>query len=319
MNELESILDAFHQSERHLHGSVLATVVHVKGSSYRRPGARMLVMPDGRRLGTISGGCLESDVARKARWWVFESTTALKTYDTSSEGAAWEFGLGCNGVITLLLEDAGSEDVTDQFAFLSSAFRNSRPVVIATVVRTQPGSSLQPGMRLLTDGCHAVGGRILGLHLAAELDDSIDALRIDESTAVVMMTHNYPLDLRLLPRILARSPRYLGMLGPRSRAERLFAEVGIDPGDYPVHAPVGLDIGGDHPETIALAIAAEIQSALSGRDGGFLKWRAGPIHAPPREIQPIRTDRWTSGHGIHAAMSSIALAQCELTLASRHE
>jgi len=66
VNELRSIFDAMDQL-RHLNApAVLATVVSVEGSTYRRPGARMLVTPAGSRIGSVSGGCLESDVARKA-------------------------------------------------------------------------------------------------------------------------------------------------------------------------------------------------------------------------------------------------------------
>jgi xanthine/CO dehydrogenase XdhC/CoxF family maturation factor len=113
----------------------------------------------------------------------------------------------------------------------------------------------------------------------------LDPLRdivIMEDTAVVIMTHNYPLDGRLLPEILKRNPCYLGMLGPRNRAERLFAELNLDP-PATVHAPVGLDIGCDTPAAIALSIVSEAQAALEGRQGGKLRQCPGPIHAPTPE------------------------------------
>ena len=67
MAELDAILAAWRQlAPGDRDNAVLATVVHVTGSAYRRPGARMLILPDGRRIGSISGGCLEGDVARKA-------------------------------------------------------------------------------------------------------------------------------------------------------------------------------------------------------------------------------------------------------------
>jgi xanthine/CO dehydrogenase XdhC/CoxF family maturation factor len=90
------------------------------------------------------------------------------------------------------------------------------------------------------------------------------------------------MDGRLLPQILERNPRYLGMLGPKNRADRLFAELKIERPEN-VYAPVGLDIGSDTPSAIALSMIAEIQSVLSGRDGGFLRNRKGPIHAPAQE------------------------------------
>src|SRR4051812_28165713 len=86
-------------------GGVLATLVSVEGSSYRRPGARLLVEPDGRRTGSISGGCLEEDVmARAAKVQTTEQPDAV-IYDTTSENdLVWGVGLGCHGIVRVLLE-----------------------------------------------------------------------------------------------------------------------------------------------------------------------------------------------------------------------
>jgi hypothetical protein len=101
------------------------------------------------------------------------------------------------------------------------------------------------------------------------------------------------------------------MLGPRSRAEKLFAELALDMDSHPVHAPVGLDIGSDHPETIALSIAAEIQSAIAGRCGGSLRLREGPIHGPAFEGRSRRSDPWSFELSTRAN-SSVELAECEI-------
>ncbi len=102
-------------------------------------------------------------------------------------------------------------------------------------------------------------------------------ISIGADSAVVLMTHNYPLDVRLTREILPLQPRYLGVLGPRDRAQRLFAEIGAVP-PKSVHAPVGLDIGCDAPSAVALSIVAEIQASLNGRTGGMLKLRRTAIH-----------------------------------------
>jgi xanthine dehydrogenase accessory factor len=111
----------------------------------------------------------------------------------------------------------------------------------------------------------------------------ISGLQINNDDTVVMMTHNYPQDLLLLPQLLQMDPCYVGMLGPRTRAEKLFAEIGITPHNPNIFAPIGLDIGGDHPQGIALSIAAEIQAVLAERSGGFLRQRMGSIHVPVLE------------------------------------
>src|SRR5512141_1348997 len=104
MDELRSILEAW-RVHRGAPGAVLATVVHVKGSAYRRPGARMLILSDGRRIGSISGGCLEGEISQKAWWYTRSGPPVVRVYDTSSsDDAVWEFGLGCNGMVHVLLE-----------------------------------------------------------------------------------------------------------------------------------------------------------------------------------------------------------------------
>src|SRR3954452_1935306 len=85
--------------------AVLATLVKVEGSSYRRPGARLLVSAAGGRTGSISGGCLEEDVmARAARVHATGQPDAV-VYDTTSENdLVWGVGLGCHGIVRVLLE-----------------------------------------------------------------------------------------------------------------------------------------------------------------------------------------------------------------------
>jgi xanthine/CO dehydrogenase XdhC/CoxF family maturation factor len=118
--------------------------------------------------------------------------------------------------------------------------------------------------------------------------DPLRDVVLDSETAVVMMTHNFPLDLVLLPQILSRRPRYLGILGPRERAERLFAGLGVGQPAF-VHAPAGLDAGCDSPEAIALSIVAEIQAETNSREGGKLKYRRDPIHFAAYEVgTPVR-------------------------------
>ena len=105
MKETESILKAFDKASEAGKKTALATVVHVEGSSYRRPGARMLITEDGEITGSISGGCLEGDALRKALLAIHSSRKMLVTYDTSDEDdAKFGMGLGCNGIIRVLIE-----------------------------------------------------------------------------------------------------------------------------------------------------------------------------------------------------------------------
>ena len=109
------ILAAWSEAVRQHSPAILATVVKVSGSAYRGPGARMLITETGVRTGSISGGCLEGDVLKKAWWLTGDHPAAVRVYDNSSEeDAIWEFGLGCNGIVHVLLErwPAGANPLT---------------------------------------------------------------------------------------------------------------------------------------------------------------------------------------------------------------
>src|SRR5580698_5166391 len=103
MTDLDQILPLWHELRETGSDYVLATVVEVEGSGYRKPGARMLIAADGRRAGTISGGCLEGEVARKA-FWHTKNGSVVRRYSTSAEDGEVPFGMGCGGIVHLLLE-----------------------------------------------------------------------------------------------------------------------------------------------------------------------------------------------------------------------
>jgi xanthine/CO dehydrogenase XdhC/CoxF family maturation factor len=355
----------------------------------------------------VSGGCLEGEIARKAWWFTESGAPVVRVYDTTSEDdAAWEFGLGCNGVVHVLLERASSPGASGLLDFLRARLTARKCAVVATVIRTGASATVGVGDRLLVaeappDAAPDIGGTtdsagfgrgtracssrgesplsagslsgsgvesrllphiaaafrekksrlahigeidvfvewiapppslvVLGaghdaiplVNFAAQLGwnvtvadgrsayarperfpgadrvvvmppgDFLRGVRIDSETLVVMMTHNYPLDSLLLPRILPLRPRYLGLLGPRARAERLFSELRLPEPAF-VHAPAGLDAGCDSPEAIALSIVAEIQAEMNSREGGKLKYRDEPIHTAAYEVgvarQPMNVD-----------------------------
>ena len=115
----------------------------------------------------------------------------------------------------------------------------------------------------------------------AEADDPTAGIRPEPDAAVALMTHDFPRDAKILAALAGRPIRYLGMLGPRNRAERLLAQA-ADASKWSAFYPVGLDVGADNPELIALAIVAEIQAVLAGRPGGMLRNRPGPIYPRAR-------------------------------------
>src|ERR1700761_4656432 len=104
MSELRQIVALWGEAKGRKEEVCLATVVRVEGSSYRKPGARMLLTRSGRRAGTISGGCLEAEVAKKA-WWLTESGPAIQRYSSFfDDDSPAPYGLGCGGTVHVLLD-----------------------------------------------------------------------------------------------------------------------------------------------------------------------------------------------------------------------
>lgn len=131
MSDLEPILSLWRELERAGADYVLATIVAVEGSNYRRPGARMLLAADGRRAGTVSGGCLEAEVARRA-WWLTENGPAVERYSTLDDDGDMPYGSGCGGVVFILLERRATANAS--LAALDLAFQARRPLAIATII-----------------------------------------------------------------------------------------------------------------------------------------------------------------------------------------
>ena len=131
MRELDAIISSYESSKKENKPVVLATVVHVAGSSYRRAGARMLVDEFGNMTGAISGGCLEGDALRKALHALHQNQNKLVTYDTSDEeDAVIGAQLGCNGVIQVLFETLDYSKPDNPIELLKSAQKSGTSVVI---------------------------------------------------------------------------------------------------------------------------------------------------------------------------------------------
>src|SRR5215207_4571386 len=121
MKEISDIINAFKEALLQGRQTALATVVHVEGSSYRRPGARMLVEDNGKMTGAISGGCLEGDALRKALQAINQQQAKLVTYNTLEDDDV-QFGvqLGCNGIVHILFEPIDATKVKNPIALLEN-------------------------------------------------------------------------------------------------------------------------------------------------------------------------------------------------------
>lgn len=150
MKELQDIVQAFDRADEAGKQTALATVVHVEGSSYRRAGARMLITEDGQLTGAISGGCLEGDALRKARLVMAQNKPMLVTYDTTDDDdAKFGVGLGCNGIIHILIEPISAAKPTNPIQLFKLFLSRREPVVLITLFTMNDKQAPQPGTCLL--------------------------------------------------------------------------------------------------------------------------------------------------------------------------
>ncbi|MFN2439480.1 MAG: XdhC family protein [Chitinophagaceae bacterium] len=142
MKELNDIIQAYDKALLQNKQTALVTVVKVEGSSYRRPGARMLVTEDGEITGAISGGCLEGDALQKAQFAIIQQRNKLEIYDTTDDDDS-RFGiqLGCNGIVYILFEPIKEKDANNPINLLKKISQQRKDSVLVTIFnekRTSP-------------------------------------------------------------------------------------------------------------------------------------------------------------------------------------
>jgi xanthine dehydrogenase accessory factor len=175
VSEIGDVLAAIEALSAKGERMALATIVAVRGSTYRRPGARLLVPEDGSPVGNISGGCLEGDVADMARVVMDEGRARLAGWDlTADDDAVWGLGLGCNGAIEVFIEPA--EKAAEVAGALRVALEEERPISVVTVVESSH-ASVEPGARLVVRPDGTSDGS-LG-------DAAIDATAVEASRALL--------------------------------------------------------------------------------------------------------------------------------------
>lgn len=305
-------LTRFHQVARS-RTYVLVTMVTKRGSSYRQPGARMLVRDDGAFSGSVSAGCLEDEIARAAAPVRADGVARLLTIDTRPH-------YGCPGQITLLMEPLHTDAGDALFDAVGAKLRAREPFSIATdhrdltrrdpltrMIREEDPEEAEAGVliqrvdrrpRLVVVGTGDDATAVAKVALLAGWDvQAVGSMDIqfaparlatlfppDDRTAVILMTHNLGLDVACLHRILPLPYSYIGVIGSSRRRSELIENLETT-GDPAVLAsldrlfcPAGLDLGATESGEIALSILAEVQCLWSGRDAGSLRERGRPIH-----------------------------------------
>jgi len=279
MHELDKILDALRTTPR----GILVTVVRTQGSTYRRAGARAVISEEGRAVGAISGGCLERDLAERIKPWLADMQARIVTYDsTRADDLIFGMGLGCRGVLDLLIEPF---DASHPQRLLELRWNGREPVEWTTTL--PDGESLveiiRPQRAIVIFGggpdVEPVVRQAQQIGWRADIVTTRDPIDVSDYDAAVVMTHNFPRDVEILRTLLASRVGYIGLLGPRTRGDELLAELDATR-DARIFSPVGLDLGAETPEEIALSIIAEIQSVLNARSARALRELDEPIHMP---------------------------------------
>ncbi len=149
MKELSDIFSLLQAARSAGERFALATLVKVQGSSYRRVGAKMLVTESGKSVGAISGGCLESDVQKKCLLAMQISTSLLSVYDAlDEEDIQSGFGLGCNGVITVLIEPSTLPTLNARLGHYENFLHTQQPTTVATIYSAEGVLKSQIGKTL---------------------------------------------------------------------------------------------------------------------------------------------------------------------------
>src|SRR6266567_8452757 len=174
MSELQDVLRGIEEGRTRGDRMALATVVGVKGSTYRREGARLLIPSEGRPVGTISGGCLEGEVREAAAEVMASGEPRLMHFDlTADDEAVWGWGLGCNGVIDVFVEPA--ERAVQMAGAIRRAIDEQRELVAVTVVEAR-------GAGNDGEGAAEPGARML-IHPGGETEGSLGDARLDGAAA----------------------------------------------------------------------------------------------------------------------------------------
>jgi xanthine dehydrogenase accessory factor len=316
----------------------LATVVATRRSAPRPVGSKLIVSGKGELAGSVSGGCVESEVVEAAREVLAGGEPRLLTFGISDD-LALTVGLPCGGEIDVWIDEPDPELLQDLAAVAREERRavsyvdlddGTRRLVLDGdneladgVIRSGHSRVLElhgrrlfadvfgPPLRLLVYGavdtadalCAAARGlgwrtivadargrfatpeRLPSAHeiIVAWPEETLEQVRPDHATAIVVLTHDDKFDVPMLVGALATDAFYIGALGSRRNQERRrerLLDAGVDESALDrINGPAGLDIGAHTPAETAISMLAEIMAVRAGREGGRLRESSGRIHA----------------------------------------
>jgi xanthine dehydrogenase accessory factor len=333
IDEARKVFERMEQAWQDGEKTVMLTITTVKGSAYRLPGAKMMMTDAGKMLGTLSGGCLESDLYGWAEKAMEDGQPRLVNYDLS-ESELWSLGIGCKGTLEVLIEPILSDD-----AFWQAARR-----AIAADKAISLAIELPSGHRVLFDSSDPVAGEVEGLpaavveRLTKRIDSRtraevvtaegrrfyVDTMRPNEHLIIcgaghdavpvaalaekcgfrvtildprkdynqsgrfptashfivepekanpdelkgnwwLIMNHLQLRDEAALKLAIHADAKFIGVLGPLNRTTEMLENIGEEMSSGPIHAPIGLDVGAETIDEVAVSIVSELLAERSAR------------------------------------------------------
>lgn len=328
-SDFHEILDTLEEMDTK---KVLATIVNVDGSSYKKVGSMMVFEENGNQIGMLSGGCLEEDLQIRSKDFFTESNSMIVTYDlTAEDDLSWGQGVGCNGTIKVLIETVSPllyihlkkvkelvsngytvihvkrltiEGVISDYLFVTDKgdyfgqWKGDVPQIhdlpineiksddkylyFKQEIHAKPrlfiygaGADARPLAQL----AHQIGYEVIVVDwrpaycrkeyfptasktVVLSPKEFLSSYTFTNSDSIVLMTHHFQKDLELLDFLLNRQMKYLGILGSKDRAKRLLEGKKVPEW---VRSPVGLSIGAEGADEIAVSVVAElIQNKVKG-------------------------------------------------------
>lgn len=323
-NRISQLLNHWTKN-RDKHLWVLATIIETDGSSYRKPGAMMLINDMGQYFGLLSGGCLESDIMRQARRCWDNKQNRIIEYDMrEEEDLAWQLGIGCGGMVRILLQPVHCDNdylkldelnellerrqAAEYHQQISQGFPQNQVIPVAEKT-FEMGSTAQfkvtgnlfvqlltpaPLLTVFGAGVDAkpvvsiaaeLGWKIILVDprlgygkteffpkaeqiVRSEINELQRASWLHQIDVALIMTHNIKLDAAALKLVQKSSAKYVGLLGPIHRTDRVldFAKLHRNDLTKPLANPMGLRLGGELPESIALSMLSEAHAVLEKAD-----------------------------------------------------
>jgi xanthine/CO dehydrogenase XdhC/CoxF family maturation factor len=308
---------------------VLATIIATDGSSYRKPGAMMMINDLGQYFGLLSGGCLESDIMRQARRCWEDGHNRIIEYDMrEEEDLAWQLGIGCGGMVRILLQAVNTKNHYLQLDLLFDKLQQNIACHYQQMIHeNEPENKITPHSEASQQSISRLNNAKTGqlfvqfikpaphlaifgggvdarplVAMAAELGwqvtlvdprtsyaraayfagaqqiirEPVDTLEnsswLMQLDMFVIMSHNIKLDGQALSLAQRSSAKYIGMLGPGHRTQRVLDSAGLTPKDLstPLANPIGLRLGGELPESIALSILSEAHAFIENSDANSI-------------------------------------------------